>query len=115
MKDEKSIRDFIYSLMKTDNKWANAHLAVINMTVTDNSLFNLISEFRNHTRMTASVDLKHSIHAAFSIDQNYQNQFSQNFDREGNRNRGRDIEKNNFSISFRSLIQSKKCLCDLIH
>ena len=42
-------RDFIYSLMEKDEAWANAHLAVINQTIEDNTLFNLISEFRNYT------------------------------------------------------------------
>ena len=40
---------------------------MINATVTENSLFNLISEFRNHTRLKASRKLQHSTHSAFSI------------------------------------------------
>ena len=44
--------------MDTDEAWTNAHLIVINMTVTENSLFNLISEFRNHTRLKTSRKLQ---------------------------------------------------------
>ena len=37
------------------------------MTVIENSLFNLISEFRNHTRLKASRKLKHSTYSTFLI------------------------------------------------
>ena len=118
MEDERPIRDFIYSLMKTDNGWANAHLAVINMTVTESSLFNLISEFRNHTRLTASVDLKHNTHAAFAADQNQnknQNQHNSERGRGGYRGRGRGNGRGNFGTSFRGQYQSSECLCGLVH
>ena len=54
MTEKRPIRDFIYNLMDKDKAWTNAHLAVINLAITENSLFNLILEFRNHTRLKAS-------------------------------------------------------------
>lgn len=124
MTEERPIRDFIYSLMDKDEAWANAHIALIDKKVEDNSLFNLISEFRNHTRMKASRKLHHSTHSAFSATghqegQNPSTNQNQNQSFSGGRGRGngrgRGGGRGGWGASFRGRPQPPECLCGLIH
>ena len=116
---ERPIRDFVYSAMEKDNAWASAHLAVIDMTVTDDSLFNLITKFRSHMKMMASRKLHHSTHSAFSASaqpQENQNPTNQNHSTNRNEgNRGRDRGRGGYETSFRSVNQPSECLCGVIH
>ena len=112
---ERSIRDFLYSVMKVDRAWASANLAVINKAVTNDSLFDLISEFRSHARMMASEKLHNSIHSAFSTsEQPPQESSNQNQPvNRGGRDRGRG--RGDYGASFRGEKQPLECLCGVIH
>ena len=88
---------------------------MINATVTENSLFNLISEFRNHTRLKANRKLKHSNHLTFStVNQSFEN-FSDSRDRENYRDRDRENEKDESNTLFMNRSQSFECLCELVY
>ena len=94
---KRPIRNFIYNIMKINKVWTNVHLTFIDEKIKNDSLFNLITKFRNHTRMKSNRKLHQSAHSAFSAsDQSNQNQSIGN-------------------ASFRDKSQPQKCLCDEMH
>ena len=115
MTEKRPIRNFIYNLMNKDEAWTNAHFAVINATVTENSLFNLISKFRNHTRLKTSRKLKHSTHSTFSATNQSSENFSDTRNRGGHRGRGRGDERGGLKTSFMGRPQPLECLCGVVH
>ena len=94
---KRSIRDFIYSIMKINKIWTNAHLALIDEEIKKDSLFNLITKFRNHTRMKSNKKLHQSNHSTFFVSTKS--------------DQGRKSE----NVSFQNKSQSQKCLCDEMH
>ena len=84
---KRPIKDFIYSIMKKDETWANAHLIIIDEEIKKDSLFNLITKFKNHTRMKLSKKLHQNSYSTFAV-----------------------------SVLFRNMKQQpQKCLCGEMH
>lgn len=102
--ENRPIRDFIYSLMDRDEAWANAHLVATQAQVLDDSLFTLISEYRDHARLKASRKIHATgSHSAFPASQESQRPSFNNQNQPGRQ------------ASFRNQIQPQECLCGLVH
>ena len=81
MIQKRSIKNFIYSIMKKNEIWTNVHLIFIDEEIKKNSLFNLISKFKNHTRMKFNKKLHQNAHSAFSTSAQSNQSNQQSIDR----------------------------------
>ena len=117
MTQERPIRDFIYSIMDQDEAWANAHLALIDEEIKEDSLFNLISKFRNHTRMKSSRKLHQSAHSAFSASAqpNQPSQQSNGQPNQANQNQPVGRGRGGGDLSYKGKQQPQECLCGEMH
>lgn len=110
MTDERPVRDFIFAAMKIDKAWGTSQLSILDAPIPDDTLFNLISKFRNYMRMIDAANLEDDTHSAFSASTQPQNRD------ENNRGRGRGQgRRGGGGLSWRGQGQQRGCLCGMSH
>ena len=96
---KRSIKNFIYNIMKINKIWTNAYLTLIDEEIKKNNLFNLIAKFRNHIKIKSNKKLHQNNHSTFFVSVS------------GQANQNQSID----NASFRDKSQPQKYLCDEMH
>ena len=66
MQNNRSIKNFIFSLIKKNEAWTNAHVRLINEKKKNNKLYEIIKEFRIYNRLKLNLKLQFYSHETFS-------------------------------------------------
>ena len=104
MQNNKSIKNFIFSLMKKNEAWTNVHVRLINEEEKNSKLYEIIKEFRIYNRLKLNLKLQIYSHEIFFADF-HQSKNSSLVDIKSDLKRNRNNYKNQ---KFDSLCQCEK-------
>ena len=68
MQNNKSIKNFIFLLMKKNETWTNVHMQLINEEEKNSKLYKIIKKFRIYNRLKLNLKLQIHSHEVFSAD-----------------------------------------------